>query len=156
MDFIDILKDIMIDFDLNQSQFAEKIGLKRNKHAKNPSIYHSHQVSQHHFFMDKGAQFAHWLAMRRQALRLTIMQHVMTIEPVTTQEIGQQYMSRANPGHIGPTKNTHTRRSMHVPSMVSKAGSSEQFMPRMAAADISQLTAIGWKIRTHDMRITAQ
>ena len=30
MDFIDILKDIMIDFDLNQSQLAEKIGLKQS------------------------------------------------------------------------------------------------------------------------------
>ena len=31
MDFIDILKDIMIDFDLNQSQLAEKIGLKQSQ-----------------------------------------------------------------------------------------------------------------------------
>lgn len=31
MDFVDILKDIMIDFNLNQSQFAEKIGLKQSQ-----------------------------------------------------------------------------------------------------------------------------
>lgn len=31
MDFIDILKDIMIDFNLNQSQLAEKIGLKQSQ-----------------------------------------------------------------------------------------------------------------------------
>lgn len=31
MDFIDILKDVMIDFDLNQSQLAEKIGLKQSQ-----------------------------------------------------------------------------------------------------------------------------
>lgn len=31
MDFIDILKDIMIDFDLNQSQLADKIGLKQSQ-----------------------------------------------------------------------------------------------------------------------------
>ena len=31
MDFIEILKDVMIDFDLNQSQLAEKIGLKQSQ-----------------------------------------------------------------------------------------------------------------------------
>ena len=31
MDFIDILKDIMVDYDLNQSQLAEKIGLKQSQ-----------------------------------------------------------------------------------------------------------------------------
>ncbi len=31
MDFIDILKDIMIDFNLNQTQLAEKIGLKQSQ-----------------------------------------------------------------------------------------------------------------------------
>lgn len=31
MDFIDILKDIMIDFNLNQSQLAEKIDLKQSQ-----------------------------------------------------------------------------------------------------------------------------
>lgn len=31
MDFIDILKDIMIDFNLNQSQLANKIGLKQSQ-----------------------------------------------------------------------------------------------------------------------------
>ena len=31
MDFIDILKDIMIDFTLNQSQLANKIGLKQSQ-----------------------------------------------------------------------------------------------------------------------------
>lgn len=31
MDFVDILKDIMIDFNLNQSQLAEKIGLKQSQ-----------------------------------------------------------------------------------------------------------------------------
>ncbi len=31
MDFIDILKDIMIDYNLNQSQLASKIGLKQSQ-----------------------------------------------------------------------------------------------------------------------------
>ena len=31
MDFIDILKDIMIEFDLNQSELAKKIGLKQSQ-----------------------------------------------------------------------------------------------------------------------------
>lgn len=31
MDFIEILKEIMIDFNLNQSQLAEKIGLKQSQ-----------------------------------------------------------------------------------------------------------------------------
>ena len=31
MDFIDILKDIMIDYNLNQSQLANKIGLKQSQ-----------------------------------------------------------------------------------------------------------------------------
>ena len=31
MDFIDILKDIMIDFNLNQSQLADKIGLRQSQ-----------------------------------------------------------------------------------------------------------------------------
>lgn len=31
MDFVDILKDIMIDFNLNQSQLADKIGLKQSQ-----------------------------------------------------------------------------------------------------------------------------
>ena len=31
MDFVDILKDIMIYFNLNQSQLAEKIGLKQSQ-----------------------------------------------------------------------------------------------------------------------------
>ena len=31
MEFVDILKDIMIDFNLNQSQLAEKIGLKQSQ-----------------------------------------------------------------------------------------------------------------------------
>lgn len=31
MDFIDILKDIMIDFNLNQSELAKKIGLKQSQ-----------------------------------------------------------------------------------------------------------------------------
>ena len=31
MDFIDILKDIMIDLDLNQSQLANKVGLKQSQ-----------------------------------------------------------------------------------------------------------------------------
>ena len=31
MDFIDVLKDIMIDFNLNQTQLAEKIGLKQSQ-----------------------------------------------------------------------------------------------------------------------------
>ena len=31
MDFIDILKDIMIDFNLNQSQLANKVGLKQSQ-----------------------------------------------------------------------------------------------------------------------------
>lgn len=31
MDFIDILKDIMIDSNLNQSQLANKIGLKQSQ-----------------------------------------------------------------------------------------------------------------------------
>lgn len=31
MDFIDILKDIMIDYNLNQSQLADKIGLKQSQ-----------------------------------------------------------------------------------------------------------------------------
>ena len=31
MDFIDILKDIMIDYNLNQSQLAERIGLKQSQ-----------------------------------------------------------------------------------------------------------------------------
>lgn len=31
MDFIEILKDIMIDFNLNQSQLADKIGVKQSQ-----------------------------------------------------------------------------------------------------------------------------
>ncbi len=31
MDFIDILKDIMIDYNLNQTQFAQKIGVKQSQ-----------------------------------------------------------------------------------------------------------------------------
>jgi len=31
MDFVDILKDIMIDLNINQSQFAQKIGLSKVK-----------------------------------------------------------------------------------------------------------------------------
>ena len=31
MDFIDILKDIMVDFNLNQTQLAEKIGIKQSQ-----------------------------------------------------------------------------------------------------------------------------
>lgn len=31
MDFIEILKDIMIDFNLNQTQLASKIGLKQSQ-----------------------------------------------------------------------------------------------------------------------------
>lgn len=31
MDFIDILKDIMVDFNLNQSQLASKLGLKQSQ-----------------------------------------------------------------------------------------------------------------------------
>ena len=31
MEFVDILKDMMIDFNLNQSQLAEKIGLKQSQ-----------------------------------------------------------------------------------------------------------------------------
>lgn len=31
MDFIDILKDLMIDLSLNQSQFANKIGVKQSQ-----------------------------------------------------------------------------------------------------------------------------
>lgn len=31
MDFIDILKEIMVDFNLNQTQLAEKIGLKQSQ-----------------------------------------------------------------------------------------------------------------------------
>ena len=31
MNFIEILKEIMIDFNLNQSQLAKKIGLKQNQ-----------------------------------------------------------------------------------------------------------------------------
>ncbi len=31
MDFIDILKDIMIDFNLNQSQLANIVGLKQSQ-----------------------------------------------------------------------------------------------------------------------------
>ncbi len=31
MEFIEILKDIMIDFNLNQSQLAQKIGLKQSQ-----------------------------------------------------------------------------------------------------------------------------
>lgn len=31
MEFIDILKDIMIDFNLNQSELANKIGLKQSQ-----------------------------------------------------------------------------------------------------------------------------
>ena len=31
MDFIDILKDIMVDFNLNQSQLADKIGVKQSQ-----------------------------------------------------------------------------------------------------------------------------
>ena len=31
MDFIDTLKDIMIDFNLNQTQLAEKIGFKQSQ-----------------------------------------------------------------------------------------------------------------------------
>ena len=31
MDFIDVLKDIMIDYDLNQSQLAGKIGVKQSQ-----------------------------------------------------------------------------------------------------------------------------
>ena len=31
MDFIEILKDIMIDYNLNQSQLAQKIGVKQSQ-----------------------------------------------------------------------------------------------------------------------------
>lgn len=31
MDFIDILKDIMIDYNLNQTELANKIGLKQSQ-----------------------------------------------------------------------------------------------------------------------------
>lgn len=31
MDFIEILKDIMIDFNMNQSQLATKLGLKQSQ-----------------------------------------------------------------------------------------------------------------------------
>ncbi len=31
MDFIEILTDLLIDFNLNQSQFAKKIGVKPNQ-----------------------------------------------------------------------------------------------------------------------------
>lgn len=31
MDFIEILKDIMIDFNMNQSQLAAKLGLKQSQ-----------------------------------------------------------------------------------------------------------------------------
>ena len=31
MDFIEILKDIMIEFDLNQTELANKIGLKQSQ-----------------------------------------------------------------------------------------------------------------------------
>jgi len=31
MDFIDILKDLMVDFNLNQSQLADKLGLKQSQ-----------------------------------------------------------------------------------------------------------------------------
>ena len=31
MDFIEILKDIMIDYNLNQSQLAKKIGVKQSQ-----------------------------------------------------------------------------------------------------------------------------
>ncbi len=31
MDFIDILKEIMIEFNFNQSQLAEKLGLKQSQ-----------------------------------------------------------------------------------------------------------------------------
>ncbi len=31
MEFIDILKDIMIDFNLNQTEFAKKLGIKQSQ-----------------------------------------------------------------------------------------------------------------------------
>lgn len=31
MDFVDILKDIMVDFELNQTMFAEKVGVKQSQ-----------------------------------------------------------------------------------------------------------------------------
>ena len=31
MDFIDILKDLMLDFNLNQTQLANKLGLKQSQ-----------------------------------------------------------------------------------------------------------------------------
>lgn len=31
MDFIEILKELMIDFNLNQTQFANKLGLKQSQ-----------------------------------------------------------------------------------------------------------------------------
>lgn len=31
MDFIEILKEIMIDYDLNQSKFAQKVGVKQSQ-----------------------------------------------------------------------------------------------------------------------------
>ncbi len=31
MDFIDILKDIMVDYNINQSELAKKIGLKQSQ-----------------------------------------------------------------------------------------------------------------------------